>query len=420
MLVERGAACHLETLARSFRVVIVNGPRQSGKTTLLRQFHEAHGGVFASLDTPTTLELARSDPTAFVAAGATPRIIDEVQRGGDPLVLALKYHVDQDETKGQFILSGSTRFLTVPTLSESLAGRAAFVDLWPFAMAERVGAPGDFCERLFDGTASSLDDGVSTWDRADYLALVCAGGYPEVVAHQSGSTRYAWFDGYLRTVAQRDIDSFTTIQHAEVMPRLLSLLAARAGSTAVLSDLAQGAEIAQETVRNYLSYLDTVFLVSRVSAWGTNLSAKAVKSPKMYVADPGLAAYLLAVDETALAELGHPALGGLVETLVHSELTKLIAMSGMRVSVRYFRDRNGREVDLVLERRNGQLVGIEVKASSTVTRTDFRHLAWLRDRLGDRFAGGYVLSLGRESGSFGDRLAALPLSAMWRHRPLGG
>jgi uncharacterized protein len=373
-----------------------------------------------SLDSPSLLEQALYDPPAFAAQGLPPRLIDEIQRGGDQLVLAIKYLVDRDTSRGQFILSGSTRFMTVPTLSESLAGRAAFVDLWPFAVAERVDAPADFYERLFnhDRAGIEISPGPSPWTRRDYLRLLCAGGYPEVVALPDRKARRAWFEAYLRTVIERDIEDFTDIQNAESIPRLLSLVAARAGSTAVLADLARGAELAQATTRNYLTYLNTVFLVSRVAAWGTNLTAKAAKTPKMYLTDAGLCAHLLDVDEDALTRIGHPALGGLVETFVFDELTRLLAASDVGITIRYFRDRDGREVDFVLERRSGEVVGIEAKASSTVTASDFRHLRWLQDRLGDRFIAGYVLHLGEHTGSFGRGLKALPLSALWHHQSL--
>jgi hypothetical protein len=324
--------------------------------------------------------------------------------------------VDRDDSRGQFILSGSTRFLSVPTLSESLAGRAAFVDLWPFAMAERVSAPADFCDRLFDGPSALGGAASSPWTREMYIDTICSGGYPEVVSRTGRATRVAWYEGYLRTVVQRDIASFAEVQHGEVVPRLLALIAARAGSTAVIADLARGAELAHLTTRNYLAYLDTVFLIGRASAWGTNLSAKAARTPKTYITDSGLGAYLLDVDERALRRLGHPALGGLVETFVYNELTRLLAASDGGTAIRYLRDRDGREVDFVLEKRSGQVVGIEVKASSTVTASDFRHLRWLRERIGDRLAGGYVLHLGPETGSFGDGMAVLPLSAMWHHQ----
>lgn len=280
--------------------------------------------------------------------------------------------------------------------------------------------PADFITRLFAGPAAFAPVTSSPWRRTDYLDLICTGGYPEVVTGQAGAARQFWFDGYLRAVVQRDIESFANIQRGEVVPRLLTLVAARAGSTLSPSDLAQAVELNQRTVRSYLTYLDTVFLLGQVPAWGTNLSTKAARTPKAYITDPGLAAYLLEVDAEALGELGHPALGGLVETFVFTELTRLLSMADVAAGIRYFRDRNGREIDFILERRNGQVVGLEVKASSTVTNADFRHLRWLKEQLGDRFVAGYVLHLGPETGSFGDGLAVLPLSAMWHDRPLPG
>lgn len=414
--VPRLAQERLAERAQAFRVVIVNGPRQSGKTTLLRHFGQQHGSSLRSLDDPTTLGAAIDDPTEFALYGAAPRVIDEVQRGGDELVRAIKYVVDRGDDRGQFVLAGSTRFLTVPTLSESLAGRAVFVDLWPFAVAERQSAPGDFCDLLFAGRDSFTGASRSTWSRSGYVDLFCTGGYPEVQDITTPRLRQAWFDGYLSTVVLRDIGSFAQVQHADLVPRLVAMVAARAGSPVVLSDLARGLELNHATARNYMTYLDTVFLTGRVSPWSSNLTAKHIKSPKVFPTDSGLAAHLLSVDQEALAQPGHPTTGILTETFVFAELTRLLSASDLGASLYFYRDRDGREVDFVLERRSGEVVGIEVKAASTVGQDDFRHLRWLRDRLGDRFAGGYVLHLGPDTHRFGDGMAALPLSAMWHHQ----
>ncbi|MGH3451493.1 MAG: ATP-binding protein [Haloechinothrix sp.] len=415
-LIPRFAQERLAERAAAFRVVIVNGPRQAGKTTLLRLFQDGHGGSFRSMDDPTTLRTATNDPTEFARYGATPRVIDEVQRGGDDLVLAIKHVVDRDNSRGQFILSGSTRFLTVPTLSESLAGRAVFVDLWPLTVAERTGAPGDFCDMLFAGRGSFAGADESRWDRQAYLDLMCTGGYPEVLGIRSAKLRHGWFEGYLSTVVLRDIGSFAQIQHSELIPRMLHVLAARAGGQAVLSHLAKDLQLNHATARNYLTYLDTVFLTGRVAPWSSNLTAKHVKTPKIYPTDSGLAAHLLQVGLETLIRPENPTTGALTETFVFAELTRLLAASDIGASLHYYRDRDGREIDFVLEKRNGQIVGIEVKASSTVGPDDFRHLRWLADRLGDRFAGGYVIHLGSGTHPFGDRMMALPLSAMWHHR----
>src|SRR5262249_11438570 len=193
-----------------------------------------------SLDDVTTLRVAREDPTEFARYGATPRIIDEIQRGGDALLLAIKYMVDRDNSRGQFVLSGSTRFLTVPTLSEPLAGRAVFVELWPFAAAERFGARGDFCELLFAGRQSFSGAAESGWTRPDYLRLICAGGYPEALSIDNPTLRQGWFDGYLSTVILRDVASFAQIQHRELIPRLLGMRAARAAGPTVVLHPARG------------------------------------------------------------------------------------------------------------------------------------------------------------------------------------
>jgi predicted AAA+ superfamily ATPase len=412
--IPRFASQRLAEWADAFRIVVVNGPRQAGKTTLLSMFHADGNGSFRSLDDATTLRVATSDPTEFARYGPTPRVIDEVQRGGNDLILAIKYVVDRDESKGQFVLSGSTRFLTVPTLSESLAGRAVFVDVWPLAAAERFGAPGDFCERLFVGSGSFDSQEQSPWTRRAYFDLICAGGYPEVIGIANPRLRQGWFDGYLSTVVLRDVASFAQIQHGDLLPRLLGMLAARAGGLTVIAGLAKDLRLNHVTIRNYLRYLDTVFLTGQVSPWSSNLNAKLVKTPKVYPTDSGLAAHLLQVDADAAAEPGHPAAGILVETFVFAELTRLLAAGDLGAKLYFYRDRDGREIDFLLERRNGQVIGIEVKAAATVATDDFRHLRWLADRLGDRFAGGYVLHLGQQAYRFGEKYLALPLSTMWR------
>lgn len=417
-ILPRLAQVRLTERAGAFRVVVVNGPRQAGKTTLLKLFEAARGGSLRSLDDATTLRSALADPAGFSQFGTAPRMIDEVQRGGDDLVLAIKYVVDRDDTPGQFVLSGSTRFLTVPTISESLAGRAVFVEVWPFAVAERTGAAADFCSLLFSDAARLAEASGSPWRRDHYVDLFCSGGFPEIIRLPAASLRQGWFDGYLSTVVLRDVASFAQVRHAEVLPRLLSLVTARAGRQLVLADLAQSLQLNQATVRDYLTYLDTVFLTGRLPPWSSSVTTKLVKTPKVYPTDSGLAAHLLQVDADALRAPGHQQLGIVVECFVYAELTRLLAAGDLGATLHFYRDRDGREVDFVLERRNGQVVGIEVKASSSVGAADFRHLRWLRDRVGDRFAGGYVLYLGTDSLPFGDGMTALPLSALWHHHDL--
>ena len=219
-VVPRTAERQLADYSADFRVVVVNGPRQAGKTTLLRLHQRRSGGEFRSLDDPEMLRAATADPIAFARDAPRPLHIDEVQRAGDPLVRAVKMAVDEDWAPGQFILSGSTRFLTVPTLSESLAGRAGLIELWPLSMAERTRSPANFIDQVFSNH-DSLRGAVSSWSRSQYLRAICEGGYPEVLRMRTSGTRRGWFDSYLDTVIQRDMLEFAQIQQAHAVPKLL-------------------------------------------------------------------------------------------------------------------------------------------------------------------------------------------------------
>ncbi len=408
----------LEEQLRTFRAVVVNGPRQAGKSTLLRMHTDEQGGTYRSLDDPEWLTAATADPTTFVSTGERPLRIDEAQRGGDDLVLAVKAAVDRTRDKGQFVLSGSTNFLTVPTLSESLAGRVGFVETWPFTVSERTGARSDFCDLVFDDPRSLMREPASPWQRSDYLNLICSGGYPEAVELGDSSGRRRWFDSYLRTVITRDVRSFARLRHATIVPRLLELVAARAGSITVIADVARPLQIATETARTYLSYLGIVYLTVDLPAWSTNLTTKAARTPKTYVSDPGLAAHVVRVDADGLRRPGHPALGGLTETFAVTELIRLRGAAETAFDLHYFRDRDGREIDLVLESWDGRVVAIEIKASASPRPADARHLRWMREKLGDRMRAGVLLHLGESTISLGDGIVAAPLSALWGHRRL--
>jgi predicted AAA+ superfamily ATPase len=411
-LVPRLAQGLLDELAPALRIVIVNGPRQSGKTTMLRQYQRVHGGSYRTLDNRQDQEAALADPVAFAVDGESPRLIDEVHLGGDWLVRAIKIAVDEDPRPGRFILSGSSRFLTIPTLSESLAGRAGFVDLWPLSMAEVTGGSADFLSRVFR-EPTSLQGTESSWTREEYIRAICLGGYPEARGLRSQVARSAWYDGYLTTVINRDISDFAEIGKLRAIPRLLGLVAARAGSPMVIADLARSADLDRATVRNYLTYLDTVFLTTEVLPWSTNLTPRLSKTPEVFLTDTGLAAHLLGATETDLRRVGHPALGGLVETFVHAELMKLATVTEIPVSIWQFRENTDREIDFILEGPGGAVVGIEVKATTSPGADTTKHLRWLRDRLGDRFTAGIVLHLGQRASSFGDNIWAVPVSALW-------
>ncbi|MGI9000193.1 MAG: ATP-binding protein [Pseudonocardia sp.] len=419
-LVPRRARRELEETLQVLRVAVLNGPRQAGKTTLARQLVGATGGSFVTLDDPATLQACLGDPRTFLTAYRKPLVVDEFQLAGDLLLRSVKSIVDTDLGRGQYLLTGSTRFLTVPSISESLAGRAGIVDLWPYTQGEaecRGDGADAFLAQLLEPDLPVRQLAEPPPSRASYLARICAGGFPEVQQLAGPAQRRRWFDAYIRTVTSRDVPGISNVQHVAELPKLLAALAAMTGQQLVVARLAEKVALSRQTVdRAYLPLLETVFMAVRLPAWSRNLLARVTRHPKSYVADSGVAAHLLNVDEVALADPMCAATGPLVETFVVNELIRQASFGGGPVQLAHYRTHDGIEVDVIAETPDGRVGGIEVKSSATVALADFRHLARIRDLLdasGGRFVRGVVLYTGDQVLPFGDRLVAMPLAALW-------
>ena len=418
LIPRRAFGLAVELLAGS-RGIVVNGPRQCGKTELLGMLHRRIGGTFISLDDAQTREAAKTDPTGFVSEFEHPLLIDEVQRGGNALVLAIKREMDRNRHKGRFVLAGSTRFVTEPRLSESLAGRVRFVDLWPLSQGELAQTPDEpFIQRCFDGL-DGLDGlrslSIPPISRREIFERVCTGGFPEAVLTDSSRRRRSFFNDYVRTITQRDIRELGRISEKADLSRLARLLAARTAGEVVLVDIARDVGVDHRTAGRFLSLLETLYLHHLVPAWSRNLTAKVVQRPKLHMVDSGLAAHLLGVDPVDLTRPIATHSGPLLETFVAGELARQLTWTDSGARLHHFRDRSGIEVDLVLEQPDGRIAAVEVKAAASVADDDLRGLRLLRDRLRDDFASGVVLHCGERTDSFGDRLLALPISALWAH-----
>lgn len=416
-LLERHLMRQLREVATYSRVIFVNGPRQAGKTTLLQELHATLGGSFRSFDVDRERAAAREDPDDYIATAHRPVFIDEVQRAGNPPILAIKAAVDRDRRPGQFFLTGSTRFLTAPTISESLAGRVAILDLWPLSVAERAAVSPDLVPRLFAEPRSLLEVDAAPVTKHEYLQLACTGGFPEVQQRSVGTPRSRWFSDYLRTVTQRDIRELKQIEQMDRLPRLLRLLAAITAQELNVAELSRGLRVDDSTTRSDLALFETVYLVHRIPAWSRNLTAKVKQRPKLHLVDTGFAAWLRGDSADALARPGASGAGALLETFVVNELRKLQGATEFDAEMYHFRDRDQREIDCVLETPGGRVVCIEVKASSSVNGHDFRHLAFARDRLGEQFTAGALFYTGPRPLPFGDRLMALPISLLWGGGP---
>jgi uncharacterized protein len=412
-LLRRSASPLISEYRSIFRVVILNGPRQSGKSTLLQLDAQALGVEVHSLDDPRTLRAARTDPSGFIAAMPKPLYLDEVQRGGEPLVLAIKADVDRHpRDRGRFILSGSSKFLTIPSLSESLAGRAGIIDLWPLSQGEFEAKPETLIDALFADSDSIRQSQPPALDRQDLMNRVVRGGFPEA-ADLSPRSRGLWFDAYLRTIFERELEPLLRTHKTIDIKRAAMLLAARTAEEMNVSSFAKALGQSNATTTTLLQLFETIFFHASVSAWTDSVSARPRRRQKIHLIDSGIAAHLRRETVDTLINPLRAETGHLVETFVASEILRASTWSLIQPSVSHFRDSEGREVDLVLDSPDGRVVAFEIKTAVDVDAGDFRWMAYLRDRIGDRFSHGVVLHLGARPLPFGDRLTALPISALW-------
>ena len=392
-------------------VVLLNGARQTGKSTLAQWLaKEAHPARYITLDDAAVLAAARSDPTGFLADLDGPLVLDEVQRAPE-LFLAIKVAVDRNRMPGRFLLTGSANPLLLPKLSESLAGRMEILTLWPFSQGELERQPEDFVDRVFAGKLSQSS--ASNLSRDELIKRVLTGGYPEVVGKLSARRRSAWFRSYVTTIVQREVRDLANIEHLTMMPRLLSLLAARVGSLMNYTEISNSLGLPQSTVKRYMALFEMTFLSQPLPAWLANLGKRLIRSRKLVLNDTGLLAHLTGLNEERIKSDPNT-FGPLLENFVIMELRKQATWSEIQPQFFHFRTRKGQEVDVLLENPAGEVVGIEVKASSTVKSGDFKGLKYLGDLLGDRFLRGIVLYTGDQPVPFGLNLYALPVSTLWR------
>lgn len=391
-------------------VVLVNGARQVGKSTLVQALADSFDARYLTLDDATVLAAARAAPAEFLAGLSGSVIIDEVQRAPE-LFIALKAAVDRDRRPGRFLLTGSANVLMLPSVSESLAGRMEVLTLWPLSQGELAGTREGFIDALFSRELPAFPGSATT--REDLVGRVLAGGFPEAIARTSVRRRRAWFGSYVTTILQRDVRDIANIEGLSDLPRLLALLAARAGGLLNFAELSRSAGIAQSTLKRYMTLLEMTFLISPLHAWSGNFGKRLIKAPKLMLTDTGLTAYLLGIDAAPGETESGTILGSMFENFVAAELRKQIGWSEVQPRLYHYRTATNQEVDFLLEDSRGRVTAIEVKAKGSVSEHDFRHLKHLSELLGKRFIHGVVLYTGSEAVSFGTSLTALPMSALW-------
>lgn len=411
MDVERRLLIPTRELLSGFRSLVVNGPRQSGKSTLVRQIQRDRGPI-VNLDDPAMLGAAREDPVGFVAGLGPHTAIDEFQRGGDHLLLALKMRLDERADKGQFVLAGSTRFLSMRNISETLTGRIGIVELLPLSAGELRGTDERFLDRALG--AAILDSTPDPLQRRDYAEAIAVGGFPELALGPSTNRfRTSWCDAYLKTVtAVANIEQVAEVRRPELFGQLLSQLAARSAAEIVVTDLGKELGASNDLVRAYLDVAATLYLIRLVPGWTTSRTNRSKQRSVAHIIDTALASHLLGETPDTLADPTSRWFGPLLETYVANEIAKQATWAELPVTIGQYRDRDQREIDVVIE-RGTNIVCVEIKATATPQPHHARHMAYVRDRLGDRFVQGIVLHTGTQRVTFGDRLVAAPISSLW-------
>lgn len=388
-------------------VVLLAGPRQAGKTTLVRQIAEQQGLHYLTLDDALTLLSAQEDPVGMIRSLGRA-VIDEIQRAPQ-LLLAIKKSVDEDRRPGRFLLTGSANLMALPTVADSLAGRMETLSLLPLSQSEIQSCSANWIDSAFAGRLLKVDQPVLGSDLAE---RVLRGGYPEAIARPSAKRRVAWARQYIDAIIQRDVRDVAGIEKLDQLPRFLRALAQTAGQMCNYAQLGGQVGLDGKTAARYVGVFEQMYLLRRIDVWASNRLKRVVKTSKLQFLDSGLLAALLDLGVVEVQQ-DRTRFGHVLETFVFGELLKHTTTADGDYRLMYYRDADKFEVDIVIENAAGQLVGVEVKAAATVREGDLRGLKKLAGLAGSQFKMGVLLYDGAETLPLGDGIWAAPLSSLW-------
>lgn len=391
-------------------VVLIHGSRQCGKTTMAKHVGKKLGYHYITFDDETQKKAAQLDPSGFVNNLPEFTILDEIQHVPE-LFSAIKVAVDTNRKSGRFILTGSSNILLLPKLSDSLAGRMEIIRLRPLALVEVAQTEPHFITQVFNGQLSQENNQSKYQHLGEKLAEnIVAGGYPAALLRKTQRRRSRWYRDYISTIVQRDIQELAHIQKLDVLPRLLSLAAGQTARLFNASVLASPFSISRPTIRQYLTLLEQLFLIEQLPPYHNNRLSRLIKTPKLHMADTGLACSLLGLNSQSLWK-DRNAMGQLLETFIYQELRKYADWQEIPVNFYHYRNKDKVEVDIIMQ-QGSKFVGIEIKASATVRVRDFKGLNQLKQATGQSFCTGVVFYDGENIIPFGDKMFAVPISLL--------
>ncbi len=397
----------IKQLMSERRVLLLSGPRQSGKTTLAREL-ESDQTEYRTLDDSTLREAAENDPQGFIKRSTNTMIIDEVQLTPS-LLPAIKKAVDEDTRPGQYLLTGSANIQSLPTVRESLAGRIAKIRLRPLAQGEVKKIAPRFIESAFK---QSFSRSHTHYDRDALLEMAFRGGFPEPMILQDRGRR-RWHTDYISAILERDLKEITKIHRKNAMRELVNILAAWSAKFMDLSAIGSGLSIKRPTIESYINALETLYLVERIYPWTKTDYARVGKQSRLFMVDSGLMTTLLRwkMDQV---RFDSDRSGKLMETFAFNEIMAQVEAGDALYELFHYRDREKREIDFLIEREDNALLGIEIKAGSAIGKNDFKHMKWFQNNLAkNQTFIGLILYTGEFPASFGDNLWAVPFGLLW-------
>ena len=388
--------------------IIIVGPRQCGKTTLVKEII-GEDWIYITLDDVNQLRFAQNDPIGFVRQHASKHVvIDEVQRVPE-LILPIKQSIDENRVPGRFLLTGSANAMALPVVADSLAGRLEVVSLLPLAECEINGNPSTFLTKILSGDIPASSQ---VRIREKLISKVISGGFPEALLRTEDSRRVAWFNQYIMSLVQKDLKDLGQIEHLDEMPRLIQIICNQIGNLINYTEVGNLLGLSRQTVAKYLQLLEQLFIFQELPAWHRNENKRLIKTPKAHIVDSGLLCALRRINHEKINR--DPQLfGHLLESYVLCELRRLASWHDEPLYFSYYRDKDQVEVDIVIETLSGDVIGIEIKASATLRNQDFQGIERLRKSAGKNFMMGMVLYDGDHTNVVDGNIFSAPLGVLW-------